>query len=79
MRLPEPSRFKVVPPTDRTLGELAGQMGGGGILTLLARMIGWQRASELIFTGKLIPAEEAESIGLVNRVVPPDELMAAGL
>jgi acyl-CoA synthetase (AMP-forming)/AMP-acid ligase II/enoyl-CoA hydratase/carnithine racemase len=56
-----------------------GQMGGGGILTLLARMIGWQRACELIFTGKLIPAEEAKSIGLVNRVVPPGELMAAGL
>jgi acyl-CoA synthetase (AMP-forming)/AMP-acid ligase II/enoyl-CoA hydratase/carnithine racemase len=56
-----------------------GQMGGGGILTLLARMIGWQRACELIFTGKLIPAEEAQSLGLVNRVVPSGELMAAGL
>ena len=56
-----------------------GQMGGGGVLTLLARMIGIQRAMELVITGKLLDADTAAGWGLVSRVVPDDELLAAGL
>lgn len=56
-----------------------GQMGGGGVLTLLSRVVGLPRASELIFSGRLLEAEEALAWGLVNRVVPDDELVETGL
>jgi len=56
-----------------------GQMGGGGVLTLLWRAIGRARALELMMSGRLLPAAEAAEWGLVNRVVPDDELLATGL
>jgi enoyl-CoA hydratase/carnithine racemase len=56
-----------------------GQMGGGGVLTLLPRAIGRERAAELVFTGRFLTAEEAVAWGLANRVVPDDDLLATGL
>lgn len=41
----------------------------------LPRLVGPARAAELFFFAEMIPAEEAERIGLVNRVVPHDDLM----
>ncbi len=53
-----------------------GLIPGFGGTQRLARLIGPNRAKELIYTGKIIPAAEALSIGLVNSVFPADELMA---
>ena len=54
----------------------AGLVPGGGMSQILPRLVGLNRAKEISFTGRYIPAQEAYQIGLVNRVVPPDQLMS---
>jgi enoyl-CoA hydratase/carnithine racemase len=48
-----------------------------GGTTRLVRTVGYARAKELVMTGRMIRAEEALGIGLVNQVVPPGEHLAA--
>lgn len=48
----------------------------GGAVWFLTRRIGLARAKELVFTARFVEAQEALSLGLVNYVVPDDELMA---
>ena len=45
----------------------------------LAGLVGRERAAELLFTGDIIDAETARSLGLVSRVVPHDPLLATAL
>jgi enoyl-CoA hydratase/carnithine racemase len=56
-----------------------GQMGGGGVLTLLPRVVGLQRASELIYSGRFLSADEAVEWGLAIRCVEDAELRENGL
>ena len=50
-----------------------------GGLYLLSRLIGLNRAKELCFTGRLFSAREAADLGLVNRVLPAEDLMPAAV
>jgi len=53
-----------------------GAIPGGGGTQRLSRLIGMTKAKELIYTGNAIDANTAFTMGLVNKVVPPESLMA---
>ena len=52
---------------------------GAGSSQRLPRLLGEKRAKELLFASRFITAQEAERIGLVNRVVPHDKLLEEAL
>ncbi len=54
-----------------------GVMPGGGMTARLPQAVGIRKARELSLTGNYLTAQEAERLGLVNRVVPKEKLMEA--
>lgn len=70
----------IIAADDARMGQTevrVGLMPGGGGTQVLPRLVGEKKAKELIFTGKMITAEEALALGMINRVVPKAELREA--
>jgi enoyl-CoA hydratase len=68
----------VVASTEAVFGVLEPKRGlfaGGGTTPRLPRQIGWRASMELLLCADKIPAERALQLGLVNEVVPADQLM----
>jgi len=65
-----------------TLGQpeiLLGIIPGAGGTQRLSRLVGPAKAKDIIFTGRFVPADEALAIGLVDQVVPDEEVYDAAL
>ena len=56
-----------------------GFFPGGGACQRLPRLVGYQMARELILTGRRWDAQEAKALGLVNRIVPRDQVLAEAM
>jgi enoyl-CoA hydratase/carnithine racemase len=50
-----------------------------GLAWILPRLVGAGRAADLLLSGRIVLAEEAVELGLVNWVLPPDELLPTAL
>jgi len=69
-----------VPQATFALEEVAlGLYPTGNATVLLPRQIGWVHAHELLLTARPITAQHALEIGLINRIVAPEALMATAL
>jgi enoyl-CoA hydratase len=67
----------VVCSQDAQFGEPEIRYGSGPVTLLMPFLLGQKKTNELLFTGDTISAEEALRLGLVNRVVPDDQVESA--
>ncbi|MGX9427345.1 MULTISPECIES: enoyl-CoA hydratase/isomerase family protein [Bradyrhizobium] len=51
-----------------------GMAPDGGASVILPRLVGFRRAAEIVLTNRVLGAEEAQAIGLINSIVPDDGL-----
>lgn len=58
------------------IGLSAGDLGTSW---LMPRLIGQGRAAEIVYSGRIVEAAEAEELGLLNRIVEPDQLLDEAL
>ncbi len=58
---------------------LLGIIPGAGGTQRLGRLVGPARAKDIVYTGRFVDAEEALRIGLVDKVVAPDDVYAAAV
>ena len=68
--------------SDSTVGQpeiLLGIIPGAGGTQRLSRLIGESRAKDIIFTGRFVAATEAFTLGMVNEVVAPEEVLSRAL
>jgi enoyl-CoA hydratase len=66
----------VVAAEGTRFGEPEIRYGSAPVTLLMPYLVGQKKTRELLLTGDLIDAIEAERIGLINRVVPPERLAA---
>jgi enoyl-CoA hydratase len=64
----------IVAAEDARFGEPEIRYGSGPVTLLMPFLLGQKKTNELLFTGDIIDAVEAERLALVNRVVGEDEL-----
>lgn len=71
--------FRFASPEARFSANFArlGFHHGFGLTVTLPRQVGQQRALDLLYTGRRVNGEEASALGLVDRLVPADELREA--
>lgn len=68
--------------TDSKIGQpeiLLGVIPGAGGTQRLQRIVGFQQAKELVYSGRHIDADEALSIGLADKVLPTEEVLGVAL
>ena len=68
--------------TDAQVGQPEIKLGiipGAGGTQRLPRIVGFQKAKDIVYTGRFVSAEEAKAIGLADEVVPADELLEKAL
>ncbi|MGA7271955.1 MAG: enoyl-CoA hydratase/isomerase family protein [Acidimicrobiia bacterium] len=68
--------------TDAKVGQPEINLGiipGSGGTQRLPRIVGYQAAKEIVYSGRHVPAQEALSLGLADKVLAPDELEAVAL